>query len=101
MTRGPDPGSHDRAIAAGSETTAKPAKARRRVRVRGVGAITPLGADWPTSRAALMRGETAVAPVRTFDVRGFPSTVAAAIDRSWPDEDRRRPLALADRKSVV
>ena len=70
-------------------------KARRRVRVRGVGAITPLGADWPTSRAALMRGETAVAPVRTFDVRGFPSTVAAAIDRSWPDEDRRRPLAMA------
>lgn len=67
----------------------------RRVVVRGVGAITPLGDDWPASRAALMRGETAVAPVRRFDVTGFPSTVAAAIDRTWPDEDRRRPLALA------
>lgn len=70
-------------------------RARRRVLVRGVGAITPLGEDWPASRARLMAGETAVAPVTTFDVTGFPSTVAAAIARAWPDEDRRRPLALA------
>ena len=71
------------------------ATGRRRVLVRGVGAITPLGDDWPASRARLMAGETAVAPVTTFDVTGFPSTVAAAIARAWPEEDRRRPLALA------
>jgi 3-oxoacyl-[acyl-carrier-protein] synthase II len=66
-----------------------------RVIVRGAGAITPLAGDGPSSRAALMRGATAVAPVTRFDVTGFPSTVAAAIDRAWPDEDRRRPLAFA------
>lgn len=69
--------------------------ARSPVWVRGVGAITPVGDDWPTSLAALVAGATAVAPVTAFDVTGFPSTVAAAIARRWPDEDRRRPLALA------
>jgi 3-oxoacyl-[acyl-carrier-protein] synthase II len=47
--------------------------------VRGIGAVTPLGADWPSSRAALADGASAVAPVTAFDVTGFPSTVAAAV----------------------
>ena len=68
---------------------------RRRVVVTGVGAWSPLGADWPPTRDALARGDGAVAPVTSWDTTGFPSTVAAAIDRTWPDEDRRRPLALA------
>jgi 3-oxoacyl-(acyl-carrier-protein) synthase len=55
---------------------------RRPVYVRGVGAVTPLGADWPSSRAALAAGKTAIAPVATFDARGFPSTVAAAVAES-------------------
>ena len=47
--------------------------------VRGVGAVTPLGPDWPSSRAALAEGASAIAPVTSFDATGFPSTVAAAV----------------------
>lgn len=54
-------------------------RAGRAVYVRGVGAVTPLGGDWPSSFAALARGATAVAPVTGFDVSGFPSRVAAAV----------------------
>src|SRR5436190_5510491 len=59
--------------------------ARRPVFVRGVGAVTPLGADWPSSRAALADGASAVAPVTAFDVTGFPSTVAAAVPARFCD----------------
>jgi 3-oxoacyl-[acyl-carrier-protein] synthase II len=51
--------------------------------VRGLGAVTPLGADWPSSRDALAEGASAVAPVTRFDVTGFPSTVAAAVPESF------------------
>jgi 3-oxoacyl-[acyl-carrier-protein] synthase II len=51
----------------------------RRVFVRGLGAVTPLGADWPSSRAALADGASAIGPVTSFDATGFPSTVAAAV----------------------
>lgn len=68
---------------------------RRRVVVTGVGAWSPLGTTWPTTRAALARGETAVAPVTSWDATGFPCTVAAAIDVGAEVEDRRWPLARA------
>jgi 3-oxoacyl-[acyl-carrier-protein] synthase II len=72
--------------------------------VRGAGAVTPLGADWPASWRALAEGKSAVGPVRGFDVTGFPSRVAAAIDDEtigWADQalaadarvDRRLGLA--------
>jgi 3-oxoacyl-[acyl-carrier-protein] synthase II len=64
----------------------------RRVFVRGVGAVTPLAADWPQSLAALAQGQTAVGPVTAFDVTGFPSTVAACVAAEG-GPDRRRLLA--------
>ena len=70
---------------------------RRPVFVRGVGAVTPLGADWPTSRAALAAGKTAIAPVAAFDARGFPSTVAAAVPESRRQPSSRR-RARVDRR---
>jgi 3-oxoacyl-[acyl-carrier-protein] synthase II len=62
-----------------------------------VGAVTPLGATWPASAAALAGGACAVAPVTAFDATGFPSTVAAAVPAGLVpdlerDEDRRWPL---------
>lgn len=54
--------------------------ARRSVYVAGVGAITPLGRDWPSSVARLAQGHSAIAPVTRFDVSDFPCTVAATID---------------------
>ncbi|WP_426100227.1 beta-ketoacyl-[acyl-carrier-protein] synthase family protein [Massilia sp. TSP1-1-2] len=64
-----------------------------RVFVRGVGAITALGASWPASLGALADGRAAVGPVRAFDVTNFPSTVAAAIDGFVHTGDRRLALA--------
>jgi len=62
------------------------------VYVRGVGAVTALGDNWPASLRALADGRSAVGPVLGFDVTHFPSTVAAAI-ASFPHEGDRR-LAL-------
>jgi 3-oxoacyl-[acyl-carrier-protein] synthase II len=68
----------------------------RRVFVRGVGAISPLGQTWPETRDALEVGRTAVAPVTSFDVEGYPSRVAACVP--WPvDDTQDRRLALARR----
>lgn len=64
------------------------------VQIRGVGAVTPLGRDWPTSREALEKGRGAIAPVHRFDATGYPSTVAATVDFALPDEDPDRRLAL-------
>ncbi|HTM18940.1 MAG TPA: beta-ketoacyl synthase N-terminal-like domain-containing protein [Kofleriaceae bacterium] len=68
---------------------------RRPVYVTGVGAVSPLGADWPATAAALARGESAVRPVQHFDVDGFPCRVAAAIDAGSTRPGRRVELALA------
>jgi len=63
--------------------------------VRGVGAVSSLGLDWPGTAAALARGESAIARVAHFDVEGFPCQVAAAV-RGIAEgvEDRRREFAL-------
>ena len=57
----------------------------RRVFVRGVGVISPLGQTWPETREALESGRTAVAPITSFDVEGYPSRVAACVP--WPVDD--------------
>ncbi len=72
----------------------------RRVFVHGVGAITALGPDWASTRAALLAGQSAIAPVPGladggFDVRGFPSTVAAAIRNFNHTGERRLALVQA------
>ena len=67
---------------------------RPRVFVHGVGAITPLGASWPETCAALAEGRSAIGPVRAFDAAGFPCTVAAEA-LFVPRDGRDRRLALA------
>lgn len=62
--------------------------------VLGVGAVTPLGRDWPSTRAALAAGRSAIAPVMGFDVAGFPCTVAAQVAGDPGGGDRRLALAL-------
>lgn len=71
----------------------------RRVYVRSVGVVSPLGQTWPETRAALETGRTAVAPITSFDVQGYPSRVAATVP--WPlDESQDRRLALARRAAT-
>jgi 3-oxoacyl-[acyl-carrier-protein] synthase II len=72
---------------------------RRRVFVRGVGAVTPLGASWPDSFAALAEGRSAVRPIQSFDASGFPCTVAAALPREV--EERLPPAPGADRRALL
>ena len=68
---------------------------RREAFVRGVGALSPLGRDWPSTAAALARGESAISRVAHFDVEGFPCQVAAPVRGIAEDvEDRRREFAL-------
>lgn len=69
---------------------------QRRAHVRGVGAFTPLGRTWAQAARALAEGAVAVAPVKRFDARGFPCSVAAEIDveDSDPAGDRRLVFAL-------
>jgi 3-oxoacyl-[acyl-carrier-protein] synthase II len=68
-----------------------------RVWVTGVGAVTPLGATWELSVAALATGKTAIAPITRFDVEGFPSRTAAVVELDGPG-DRR--LAIARRAAA-
>ncbi|MGC4192452.1 MAG: beta-ketoacyl-[acyl-carrier-protein] synthase family protein [Thermomicrobiales bacterium] len=51
----------------------------RRVVVTGMGAITALGLDLPTTWAALIAGGTGIAPITQFDATGFPTTFAAEV----------------------
>jgi len=66
---------------------------RRPVYVRGVGALSSLGATWPATAARLAAGESGIGAIDRFDASGFPCRVAAAIRIDVPDEDRRLPYA--------
>lgn len=68
---------------------------QRAVYVRGVGAITALGRNWPDTQAALAQGKSVIAPVTRFDVRGYPCTVAAAIEDFDDGGDRRLAFTRA------
>lgn len=47
--------------------------------VTGLGLVTPLGTGVEATWSRLVRGESAIGPVRGFDVRGQRSTVAAEV----------------------
>ena len=50
-----------------------------RVVITGVGAITPLGNDWPTSWSGIVNGASGVGPITLFDASTFPSSIAAEV----------------------
>ncbi len=52
------------------------ASGRRRVVITGVGAVTPLGNDVPSSWAQLIAGRGAAGPITAFDTTGFAVTFA-------------------------
>jgi 3-oxoacyl-[acyl-carrier-protein] synthase II len=51
----------------------------RRVAVTGLGAITPIGLDAPTTWAAAVAGESGVGFIETFDASGFPVRIAGEV----------------------
>jgi 3-oxoacyl-[acyl-carrier-protein] synthase II len=65
----------------------------RRVAVTGLGAVTPLGNDAPTTWRAALAGESGIDFIRSFDASGFPVRIGAEVK----DFD---PSAVASPKEV-
>ncbi|WP_433591382.1 beta-ketoacyl-[acyl-carrier-protein] synthase family protein [Nocardia sp. CA-145437] len=71
---------------------------RRRVVVTGVGAVTPLGVDAPSTWDGLVAGRNAIGPLTTFDCTTFPVRIAGLVPDSF-DPATAIPAA-ADRRWV-
>ncbi len=52
---------------------------RRRVVITGMGMVSPLGNDLPTSWAGMMRGECAIEKITSFDTTDFPCSIAGLV----------------------
>jgi len=52
---------------------------RRRVAITGIGLVTPLGNDAPTTWRALLEGRSGIAPIASFDASGFAVRIAAEV----------------------
>src|ERR671910_933862 len=51
----------------------------RRVVVTGLGAVTPIGNDAPSTWRAAVAGESGIDFIRSFDASGFPVRIAAEV----------------------
>jgi beta-ketoacyl-acyl-carrier-protein synthase II len=58
----------------------------RRVAVTGVGAVTPLGLDVPSTWAAALAGESGIDWISTFDTDGLPVRVAGEVKGFDPSQ---------------
>jgi 3-oxoacyl-(acyl-carrier-protein) synthase len=70
----------------------------RRVAITGVGMVTPVGNDAPTTWRNLLEGRTGVAEITGFDATGFPTRIGAEI-KNFTDRPIRdsRLLKFASR----
>ena len=55
------------------------ARVRRRVVITGIGVVSPLGLDTPTTWAGLLAGRSGVGPITKFDATDFPTRIAAEL----------------------
>lgn len=55
------------------------ARMQRRVRVVGMGAVSPFGTSLENFRDALLQGRTGIAPITDFDTKDARSTLAASV----------------------
>ena len=51
----------------------------RRVAVTGLGAVTPIGLDAPSTWRAALAGESGIDFIQAFDASGFPVRIAAEV----------------------
>src|ERR671924_358897 len=83
----------------------------RRAVVTGLGAVTPIGNDAPSTWRAALAGESGIDFIRSFDASGFPVRIAAEVKDFDPSGvaspkevrklDRNVLLALAAGKEAV
>jgi len=55
------------------------AEGKRRVAITGLGLVTPVGNDVPTSWRAVLEGRSGAAPISLFDASGFTTRIAAEV----------------------
>lgn len=63
-----------------------------RVAITGIGMITPLGHDMPSTWQALLQKHSGVSRIELFDASGFPTQIAAQVKHFNPD------LAIKNKK---
>ncbi len=68
-----------------------------RVAITGIGAVTPVGADAPSTWTALKEGRSGIGQITTFDTSTYPVRIAGMVDdfdpeRQLPDPHRMRHL---------
>jgi 3-oxoacyl-[acyl-carrier-protein] synthase II len=83
----------------------------KRVAVTGLGAVTPIGNDAPSTWRAALAGESGIDFIRSFDASGFPVRVAAEVTDYEPNGvvspkqarrlDRNVLLALGAGKEAI
>lgn len=66
---------------------------KKRVVVTGVGLVSPLGLDVPSTWAGLIAGKSGIGPITRFDVSDFPTTIAGEV-RGFD------PLNFVDKKNA-
>ena len=58
---------------------------KNRVVVTGIGIVSPLGLDCPSTWTSLIAGESGVAPIAAFDTEGYQTTIAAEVKGFEPE----------------
>ena len=69
-------------------------RALRRVVITGLGAVTPLGTDVPTSWQAALRGDNGIDGIQCFDASALPCRIAGEVKEDF------QPLDYIDKKEV-
>ena len=66
--------------------------ARRRVAITGIGLVTPVGNDAPSTWAGLVAGRSGLGSITNFDASGFSARIGAEV-KNFPDD-----AGIPDRK---
>ena len=69
-------------------------KQKRRIAITGIGMVTPVGNDAPTTWAALRAGKSGLGKIQHFDASGFPVRIGAEV------KNFELPAAIANSKHI-
>jgi 3-oxoacyl-(acyl-carrier-protein) synthase len=74
-------------------------KPRRKVAITGIGMVTPVGNDAPSTWASLRAGRTGAAIIQNFDATGFSTRIGAEVKGFNPETaiQNRKLLKMASR----
>jgi 3-oxoacyl-(acyl-carrier-protein) synthase len=60
-------------------------KPRRRIAITGIGMVTPVGNDAPSTWESLRAGRSGAAAIQSFDARGFSTQIGAEVKNFSPE----------------